>query len=50
MQSVLNSIADFLAADADATGINTSRRINLSGRALRQAIEEKSGYPVIITR
>jgi L,D-transpeptidase ErfK/SrfK len=50
MQSVLNSIADFLAADADATGINTSRRINLSGRALRQAVEERSGYPVIITR
>jgi L,D-transpeptidase ErfK/SrfK len=50
MQSVLNSIADFLAADADTTGINTSRRINLSGRALRQAVEERSGYPVIITR
>jgi L,D-transpeptidase ErfK/SrfK len=50
MQSVLNSIADFLAADADTTGINTSRRINLSGRALRQAVEETSGYPVIITR
>jgi L,D-transpeptidase ErfK/SrfK len=50
MQSVLNSIADFLAADADTPGINTSRRINLSGRALRQAVEERSGFPVIITR
>jgi L,D-transpeptidase ErfK/SrfK len=50
MQSVLNSIADFLAADAATQGINTSRRINLSGRALRQAVEERSGYPVIITR
>ncbi|MGD8630779.1 MAG: L,D-transpeptidase, partial [Gammaproteobacteria bacterium] len=50
MQSVLNSIADFLAADADTPGINSSRRINLSGRALRQAVKERSGIPIMITR
>jgi L,D-transpeptidase ErfK/SrfK len=50
MQSVLNSIADFLATDSDTPDINASRRINLSGRALRQAVSERSGIPVIITR
>jgi L,D-transpeptidase ErfK/SrfK len=50
MQSALNSIADFLAANNDAQDINAGRTINLSGRALRQAVEEKSGIPVIITR
>jgi len=50
MQSVLNSIADFLAAEDDTPDINASRTINLSGRALREAVAEKSGIPVIITR
>jgi L,D-transpeptidase ErfK/SrfK len=50
MQSALNSIADFLAVNNDAPDINAGRRINLSGRALRQAVEERSGIPVNITR
>jgi L,D-transpeptidase ErfK/SrfK len=50
MQSALNSIADFLAVNSEAPGITAGRRINLSGRALRQAVEERSGIPVIITR
>jgi L,D-transpeptidase ErfK/SrfK len=50
MQSVLNSIADFLSASNDIPDINAGRTINLSGRALRQAVSEKSGMPVIITR
>jgi len=50
MQSALNSIADFLAANNDVHDINAGRTINLSGRALRQAVEERSGIPVIITR
>jgi len=47
---VLNSIADFLAANDDEPDINAGRTIHLSGRALRQAVEERSGIPVIITR
>jgi L,D-transpeptidase ErfK/SrfK len=50
MQSALNSIADFLTANNTATDINAGRTIHLSGRALRQAVEERSGIPVIITR
>jgi L,D-transpeptidase ErfK/SrfK len=50
MQSALNSIADFLALNNDASDINAGRRVNLSGRALRQAVEERSGIPVSITR
>ncbi len=50
MQSALNSIADFLAANSAASDINAGRTIHLSGRALRKAVEERSGIPVIITR
>jgi len=50
MQSTLNSIADFLTANNDTPDINAGRTIHLSGRALRQAVEERSGIPVIITR
>jgi L,D-transpeptidase ErfK/SrfK len=50
MQSALNSIADFLAASNNAPNTNTGSPIHLSGRALRQAVEERSGIPVIITR
>ncbi len=50
MQSALNSISDFLAANNDVHDINAGHTINLSGRALRQAVEERSGIPVIITR
>ena len=50
MQSVLNSIADFLAANDDEPDINAGRTIHLSGRALRQAVSERNGIPVMITR
>jgi len=50
MQSALNSIADFLAANDETPDVNAGRTVHLSGRALRQAVEEKSGIPVIITR
>jgi L,D-transpeptidase ErfK/SrfK len=50
MQSVLSSIADFLSANDDTLNINAGRTVNLSGHALRQAVAEKSGIPVIITR
>lgn len=49
MQSVLNSISDFLAQGENNGGFN-SRNISLSGSALRQAVEEKSGIPVLISR
>jgi L,D-transpeptidase ErfK/SrfK len=50
MQSVLNSIADFLAANDDEPDINAGRTIHLSGRALRQAVSQRNGIPVMITR
>jgi L,D-transpeptidase ErfK/SrfK len=50
MQSALNSIADFLAANNESPDINAGRTIHLSGRALREAVKERSGIPVIITR
>jgi L,D-transpeptidase ErfK/SrfK len=40
MQSVLDAIAEFTAPD----------EINLSGRALWQAIEHQDGIPVAVTR
>jgi len=50
MQIVLNIIADFLSAQDDTPDINAGRTINLSGRALRQAVQERSGIPIMITR
>jgi L,D-transpeptidase ErfK/SrfK len=49
MQSVLNAISDFLADEKNAGGVDLMD-IGLSGRALRQAVEEQSGIPVLITR
>jgi len=49
MQSVLNAISDFLA-DEGNTGRIEPGNIALSGSALRQAVEEKSGIPVLISR
>jgi len=49
MQSVLNAISDFLA-DEKNTNNTFYRGIKLNGSALRQAVEEKSGIPVLISR
>jgi len=49
MRSVLDAIADFLADERNA-GAMDSVDISLSGGALRQAVEEQSGLPVLISR
>jgi L,D-transpeptidase ErfK/SrfK len=49
MQSVLDAISDFLANNENTGGVD-SEGIGLSGSALRQAIEEQSGIPVLISR
>ncbi len=49
MQSVLDAISDFLANDKNTGGVD-SEGISLSGSALRQAIKEQSGIPVLISR
>ena len=48
MQSVLNAISDFLA-DEKNTNSSLYRGVKLKGNALRQAVEEKSGIPVLIS-
>ena len=50
MQSVLDTIADFISANADSIDANTSKALALSGRALRQAVEEKNGIPMVISK
>jgi len=50
MQIVLNRIADFLSRNEDGAELNANRRINLSGKALREVVEARSGIPTIITR
>jgi len=49
MQNVLDAIADFLADEKNANGMDTID-INLSGAALRKAVEEQNGLPVRISR
>ena len=49
MQNVLDAIADFLADERNTDGTG-SIDISLSGGALRQAVEEQSGLPVLISR
>jgi L,D-transpeptidase ErfK/SrfK len=49
MQSVLDAISDFLADEKNSGGVD-SVNMSLSGSALRQAVEEKSGIPVLISR
>ena len=49
MQNVLDAIADFLADDRNTDGVSPVN-ISLSGDALRQAVEEQSGLPVLISR
>jgi L,D-transpeptidase ErfK/SrfK len=50
MQKVLDSIADFLAEGQEMPGDGRYRRVSLSGKALRQAVGEKSGLPVMISK
>jgi L,D-transpeptidase ErfK/SrfK len=49
MQSVLNAISDFLADEQNNGGVD-SIDLSLSGSALRQAVVEKNGIPVLISR
>ena len=49
MQSVLDIIADFLGDEKDSGRIDAVNT-GLSGSALRQAVKEKSGIPVLISR
>ena len=50
LQRVLDAVAEKLATRPEQSGLNGDRRITLDGAALRQAVEEKSGIPVLITR
>ncbi|HUT41685.1 MAG TPA: L,D-transpeptidase family protein [Gammaproteobacteria bacterium] len=50
LQRVLDAVADMLAEQPDSPDLNADRRLSLSGAALRQAVEEKSGIPIQITR
>ena len=50
MQRVLDAVADMLASQPGAGELNSDRRLSLNGEALRRAVEEKSGIPVLITR
>jgi len=50
MQSVLDAVADFISGHADMIEANTSKTLSLSGRALRQAVEENNGIPVMISK
>ena len=49
MQNVLDIISDFLGDEKDSGRIDAVNT-GLSGSALRQAVEEKSGIPVLISR
>jgi L,D-transpeptidase ErfK/SrfK len=50
MQKVLDSIAEFLTDTQGMPDGARNRRINLSGKALRQAVAEMSGMPVMISK
>jgi L,D-transpeptidase ErfK/SrfK len=50
MQRVLDAVADTLAKQAGSGVVNSDRSVSLNGEALRKAVEEKSGIPVLITR
>ena len=50
MQSVLDAISDFISVDTNTVGAYTRTALALSGRALRQAVEEKNGIPVVISK
>jgi L,D-transpeptidase ErfK/SrfK len=50
MQRVLDAIADFISGHADMIEANTSKALSLSGRVLRQAVEDRNGIPVMISK
>jgi L,D-transpeptidase ErfK/SrfK len=50
MQSVLDAVADLISNEADMINANTREALALSGRALRQAVEDRSGIPVVISK
>jgi L,D-transpeptidase ErfK/SrfK len=50
LQRVLDAVADKLSSSSGHDGLNADRRVHLNGEALRQAVAEKSGIPVLITR
>jgi hypothetical protein len=47
---VLDAIADFISGHADMIEANTSKALSLSGRVLRQAVEDRNGIPVMISK
>jgi L,D-transpeptidase ErfK/SrfK len=50
MQRVLDAVADYITAHADVIEASTGKSLALSGIALRQAVEERSGIPVNISK
>ena len=50
LQRVLDKVADMIASHPEWSELNDDRRLSLNGSALRKAVEEKSGVPVLITR
>jgi L,D-transpeptidase ErfK/SrfK len=50
LQRVLDAVADMIATHPEWSAQNNDRRLSLNGAALREAVEEKSGIPVLITR
>ena len=50
MQSVLDAVSDLISKNTDMVDATTRKALALSGRALRQAVEEKSGVPVMISK
>ena len=50
LQRVLDKVADMIAAHPEWSELNDNRSLSLNGAALRKAVEEKSGIPLLITR
>ncbi|MGB5259285.1 MAG: L,D-transpeptidase family protein [Gammaproteobacteria bacterium] len=50
LQRVLDAVADMIAAHPELSALNNEHRLSLNGAALRKAVEEQSGIPVLITR
>ncbi|MDX1697287.1 MAG: L,D-transpeptidase family protein, partial [Thiohalobacterales bacterium] len=49
-QRVLDAVADMMATHPAWTGAGDTPRLTLDGAALRKAVEEKNGIPLLITR
>ena len=50
LQRVLDAVADMIATHPEWSDLNNDRRLSLNGAALRKAVEDMSGIPVLITR